>query len=242
MNRSTNILGFAFLAVAATMATSITMHHSPAKQKVAGKTGVPAAASRGLRPVTSPADGGRRSARSSGIREATADSLRVSLPETWLASLLPDERKAWTDRVAAVEAGAAEQLARLTTQLDLSPSQQRRLFPALVRSMPGYDSAMMVGGSVAAAETSLTPAEEIHSLLEEDQQALVEDREVNRQLWWQEIIEKLENDLTNATGGQPNSSPPEPPNSNVPGTVDEERIAPGARNGGNLFEMIEPGR
>ncbi|MCF7733068.1 MAG: hypothetical protein K9N23_15370 [Akkermansiaceae bacterium] len=242
MNRSTNILGFAFLALAVTMAASITMHHSPAKQKVAGKAGVPAADSRGLRPATSPADHSRRSARSSGIREAAADSSRVSLPETWLASLSPDERKTWTDRVAAVKAGADEQLARLTAQLDLSPSQQKRLFPVLVRSMPGYDAAMMVGGAVASPETSLTPAEEIHALLEQDQQALVEDREVNRQLWWQDIIEKLEKDLTNATGGPSDGNPPETPNNLPPGAVDEERIAPGARDNGNLFELLDPGR
>ena len=237
MKRSTNILGFAFLALAATLAASITMRNSPARIQTNSGPKIPDTGLGGARNPATPLDRLGRPDRPSRPGNSVQDSLKVSLPEDLLVTLPPDQRQAWLDRAAAVETAASAQLEKLTANLDLNATQRRKLFPALVRATAGYDAAMLVGGATVAADTSLTPAEEIHSLLDQDQQAQVEDTEVQRQLWWQDIIGKLEADLTNATGGAPATDPSAPA---VPAPTAEERIAPEARDDGNLFDLIAP--
>ena len=233
MKRSTNILGFVFLTLAATVAASITMRNAPAPSPTAAG---PKADATGARGAAAAPDRSAVPVRPSGVSRPVRDSFKVSLPETLLASLPPDQRQAWLDRAAAVEREASAQLEKLTANLDLNSTQRGKLFPGLVRATAGYDPAMIVGGATVAADPALTPAEEIHSLLNPDQQAQVEDTEVERQLWWQDIIGKLEADLTNETGGPaPDTSVPAAP---VP--ADEERVAPEARDDGNLFDLITP--
>ena len=237
MKRSTNILGFAFLTLAATLAASITMRNAPAPPRTASGPKADATGVGGSRGATVVPDRAAVPVRPSGISRPGRDSFKVSLPEILLASLPPDQRQAWLDRAAAVEREAGAQLEKLTANLDLTGTQRGKLFPALVRATAGYDSAMTVGGATVAADTGLTPAEEIHSLLDQDQQAQVEDKEVQRQLWWQDIIGKLEADLTNETGGAPATDPSPPA---VPAPTAEERVAPEARDDGNLFDLIAP--
>jgi hypothetical protein len=237
MNRSTNILGFAFLALAVTLAMSITMRNSPAPEKTGSAPGVQDVGTGGARRAATASGRSATSARPAGIRSPSRDPLKVSLAEDWLATLAPDERQRWLGRAGAVEREASKQLEKLTANLDLNSTQRRKLFPALVRAANGYDPAMIVGGAVVPTDSTLTPAEEIHSLLDPDQQTQLEDNEVRRQLWWQDIIQKLETDLTNATGGSPvdGTAPPA-----VSSPADEERVAPEARDDGNLFDMITP--
>ena len=236
MKRSTNILGFAFLTLAATFAASITMRNAPPPSRAASGPKPDATRAGGARGVAAVPDRSAVSVRSSGRSRPDRDSFKVALPEVWLATLPLDQRQTWLDRAAAVEGEASARLEKLTANLDLNSTQRRKLFPALVRPTAGYDSAMIVGGATVAAATGLTPAEEIHSLLDPDQQAQVEDTEVQRQLWWQDIIGRLESDLTEATGGisAPDVSAP------APAPTDEERVAPEARDDGNLFDLIAP--
>ncbi|MCF7674975.1 MAG: hypothetical protein K9N23_02005 [Akkermansiaceae bacterium] len=256
MSRSTNILGFAFLALAATLALSITLRNSPEPAKEASHPGSQAGSSASAR--SAPLASGRAAAlRRQAARNPAADPLKVSVSDAWLATLSPDERQDWLDRAAAVEREASGQLDKLTTSLDLNSTQRRKLFPALVRASAGYDPAMTVAGASVAGNSTLTPAEEIHSLLAPDQQAQLEDNEVQRQLWWQDIIDKLEVDLTNSTGGAPAGGAPAggapaggapaggapaggatTPAEPVPG--DTERVAPEARDDGNLFDLLAP--
>ena len=236
MKRSTNILGFAFLALAATLAATITMRNAPEPSLAASGPKADAAGAGGTRGVAEVPDRPAVRVRPTDISRPVRDSFKVLLPEVWLATLPPDQRQTWLDRAAAVEREASANLEKLTADLDLSSTQRGRLFPALVRAAAGYDPAMTAGGATLAADPALTPAEEIHSLLNPDQQARVEDNEVQRQLWWQDIIGKLEADLTNETGGPiPYRSAPATP---VP--ADVERSAPEARDDGNLFDMIVP--
>jgi len=237
MKRSTNILGFAFLTLAATLAASITMRNAPAPSQAASGPKADATRARVARGAAAVHDRPAVSVRASSLSRPARDSFKVSLPEVWLASLPPDQRQAWLDRATAVEQEAGVQLEKLTANLDLSSTQRGKLFPALVRATAGYDSAMIVGGATVASDTTLTPAEEIHSLLDEDQQARVEDNEVQRQLWWQDVIGKLEADLTDVTGGAPASGTSAPA---APVPAAEERIAPEARDDGNLFDLIAP--
>lgn len=236
MTRSANILGFAFLALAATLTAMITMRNSPQ----------PIRRDRVVSQAQSPR--GRVSAGRSAIRgenpeaRALARSVlkqrpRITLDRDWLDTLPEEERQDWLERAASVERKAYEQLEHLTAQLELSHAQRDKLFPALARSAPGFDPLMLVGGVPGYGRDDLTPAEEIHALLDQDQQAAVEDADVSRQLWWQSIIDRLEADLTYETGGAilGGEAAPAPAEPVMPGV---EREAPAARDGGNLFDMF----
>ena len=174
-------------------------------------------------------------------------------------------------RTAAVERAARVKLDRLTSKLDHTPAQGDKMFPLIVRSTPGYDPVMLVVGNLAsrsavaaagktqqviasqqqvpAATTTLTArtavavAEEIHQILDPQQQVLVEDQEVNRQLWWQDTLTRLEADLIDSTGGGTSTIAMTPadtattPESAAP--ADAGREAPDARESSNLFDLLD---
>jgi hypothetical protein len=237
MSRSTNILGFAFLALAATLAISITMHNAPAPTKAGSRPGVLPSGAEVARGATAASERPATAARPAGGRSPVRDLFKVSVPDAWLAEQPAALRQEWLDRATAVEREAGAQLEKLTASLDLNSIQRAKLFPALVRGAAGYDPVMVVGGSTVATDPGLTPAEEIHALLNPDQQEELEDNEVQRQLWWQDIIDKLEVDLTNATGGSSAQPAPVPAE---PAPADGERTAPEGRGNANLFDLIEP--
>ncbi|MCX6878312.1 MAG: hypothetical protein NTW21_31540, partial [Verrucomicrobia bacterium] len=167
--------------------------------------------------------------------------LRVVLPEPWLAALPIDQQHEWRARAAAVESDARVRLERLTAELELTGPQREKMFPVLVRAAPGYTPAMLVGGSADISAPSITTAEAVHQVLDPQQQALLEDREVNRQLWWQDTLARLEADLIESTGGVPAPSAAAPAATSpadatpAPG----ERVAPDARETHNLFDPLE---
>jgi hypothetical protein len=139
----------------------------------------------------------------------------------------------------ALDAAAHHHCARLTTDLALSAAQRDAMFPVLVRATPGYDPVMLVGGTRLAAESSVAAAEAIHQVLDPQQQALVEDQEINRQLWWQDTLARLEAGLLASTDGPPaavTATPPAPADAAPPAA---ERVAPAARENGNLFDTLE---
>jgi hypothetical protein len=235
MTRSANILGFAFLALAVTMTAMITMRNSPqmARDGATPQADQPRGRTPGKRAATPSAS----PAALASERAALERGPQITFAPEWLASLPADERQTWLARAAAVERQAREQLDRLTGQLDLSHAQRAKLFPALARSAAGYDPAMLIGGGSGFGRGDLTPSEEIHALLNEDQQETVEDGEVSRQLWWQAVLDRLEADLTNETGGGAAGPGGE---STVPQPVapDGEREAPDDRDDTNLFDLL----
>ena len=98
------------------------------------------------------------------------------------------------------------------------------MFPHLARSTPGYDPVMQIGG-VQLAGSSVTPAdEEIHDLLDPDQQARLEDQELDRQLWWEDLFARIDAELVDSTGGMPIREPATDQNRNA-----GERVAPSSR-------------
>lgn len=287
MNRSTTILGFALLAVAATMAAMITLRNRPAPAGIESYArremqASPNASSLSLRPsvgmigkdsgaVAEPSHGPAKvridpqagavvgqevanqgdngllrrlkSRRQPERRNENRESFRVSLSEEWLASLPPEQQVMWRSRVEAVDRAAGAQLAKLTEKLDLTPAQQKKIFPSLVRVSPGYDSAMTVEGTAGAESTvAATPAEEIHAALDPDQQAVVEDEEVMRHLWWEDIINRLEADLTTSTGGAPMNEAITGDSEETQAPADQSREIPETRDDFNLFDLIEPVR
>lgn len=238
MNRTTNILGFAFLALAVTMAATITMRNGPRGPRLTSTESDSkndSAASRGNVSHGNAASSGRASA----VRNSQAATPHVTAPPELLATLSESARNDWRERVAAVESQANDRLDKLSEQLDLSLSQRGKLFSAVVRSTPGYDPAMVITGVPDRGVTDLTPAEEIHALLDAEQRESVENEEVNRQLWWQDIIDKLEADLTNTTGGD-GMVAPETPAATEPEIPADDREAPESHEDGNLFDMLKP--
>jgi hypothetical protein len=236
MTRSANILGFAFLAVAATMTAMITMRNSPQtvrRERSSTQVQVPrgrVSAGRSAMRAESP------DARDSA-REVLQQRPRIDFDRQWLDSLPVEERQEWLERSAAVERAANGQLDQLTAQLDLTQTQRARLFPALARSAPGFDPVMRIGGVPGYGRDGLSPAEEIHSLLDPDQQLAVENADVDRQLWWQTIIDRLEADLYDQTGGVILGGEPAPATAE-PVVPAGEREAPAARGNVNMFDLL----
>jgi hypothetical protein len=240
MNRSTFIFGFALLVIAATLAASITLRHAPGDESEASRPGAgpprPAQRHALTKPPGLPGDSNALNAQR-GKATRTSDALRVTLPEPWLAALPDEQQAAWRTRSAAVERAARVKLECLTADLELSTAQRQKMFPALVRSTSGYDPVMVVGGGNLTGETSLASLDAIHQVLDPQQQALVEDQEVNRQLWWQDTLSRLEAELIESTGGAPASPAATLPASANPVPAAEERVAPDAREPGNLFDL-----
>ena len=234
MNRSTFILGFTLLAIAATLAVSITVRNAPGDSVTTPR---PAQRHAQANPAALLADSTDSHQQRPTIRKPGV--WHVALPAPWLDALPPAQQATWRTRAAAVERAAREELERLTNELDLSAAQRDKMFPALVRSASGYDPVMLVGGSPIPSATSLAALEDMHQVLDPQQQARLEDQEVNRQLWWQDTLSRLEADLIESTGGTPATpvAPPAPVDS-LPAI--EQRVAPEARDSGNLFELLEP--
>jgi hypothetical protein len=121
-------------------------------------------------------------------------------------------------RAAAVEQEANHDLKHLIGLLDLTETQQDRIFDSLVRHAPGWHPAMQTSGGAmpvgaaagtpdpfanptapAAVGTGTEPAiasrndllDAIASELTPDQQVELANAELERQEWWEEIIGKL---------------------------------------------------
>jgi hypothetical protein len=126
------------------------------------------------------------------------------------------------------EAGARRRLEELTTQLGLSANQQDKIFPLLVRSSPHYDESLRLAGSERHPGTPLSRLaadEALHGLLDPYQQVEFELAGAERDLWWSDVISRLEQDLNDST--QPDTLP----------AVGNEAPAPN-HGGGNLFDLL----
>jgi len=255
MNRSTFTLGFALLVIAATLAASITMRNAPVDTSKATPhdAGAPMTAQPRALAARGGTTGSTADSRSRNPHNQThhqeiatkVDSLYVTLPEPWLNGLPADQQAEWRSRTTTVERAAHKKLERLTADLDLNAAQIDKMFPLIVRSTPGYASVMLTGGNLTAT-TPVATAEEIHQVLDPQQQALAENQEVNRQLWWQDTLSRLEADLIDSTGGATATiaaTPAEVPTTPVVTTpATEERVAPEAREDGNLFDLLDSNR
>ena len=233
MKRSTLILGFALLIVAATLATTITVrndprHHRPdsSSRVVASKTGQPSNYH-----ATGSNDSRSGLARTSSGARRTRDYLDVSVPGPSLTGRPPEEQTALRQQAASVQRKARQKLERMTEEFALTAMQRRKMFPVLVRSTPGYDSSMQVAGVYLDEAPATTAAgEEMHGLLDSEQREQLEDQEVDRQLWWQDVFTRIERDLLDSTGGVPPAAAGDP--DPVPAApLPDERVTPPSRRG-----------
>lgn len=128
------------------------------------------------------------------------------------------------------EAYARHHLAELTARLDLSRKQRDTIFPLLVRSSPHYDRSLRLVGSEGHPGGALSRAEadaQIHELLDPYQQVERELSEAEKNVWWTDVIDRLEDDLHNST-----------PTGDLPPENSETTPPPPNHQGGNLFERL----
>ncbi len=202
MKRSNFTVVCALVVVAITLALKITFQPEPVP--------VAKAASASAIPKKSPS--GMKKFRGNPVRTlsvtpgaARSDGLTVSAGKDSPPSEAGDSSTA-EDRASQVEAAARMELARLNESLHLSADQQRKIFPILARSAPGYDPSMVVGGVVGGfasgsstgganavfhdGGTDHTAA--IYQELNPDQRAIYEETLIDEGLWWSDILAQIE--------------------------------------------------
>ena len=161
-------------------------------------------------------------------------------------------RKALEANVGKVESFALRQLAQLTSDLELTPEQQGRIFPILVRGARSYEPGMQVvdnrssnGSSNPVSESTadvkpLDPQEQQELLQQEldmpQEEALVNLSERDLMIW-EELINDLTKQLDQATPGQvaevtptPSSTPTQTPASTPAVEPEPEREVTGGSN------------
>ena len=137
----------------------------------------------------------------------------------FLPAAKPQSRQAGTEaipprdeliaRAAIVEDQANAKLQILTSRLGLSEEQQDRIFPILASSSAAFHPILQPEGSTnylkdsvfgegRAIEPGASVAEvenEIYPVLDENQKASLEEKAMDREAWWEDIVALLEEDL-----------------------------------------------
>lgn len=176
-------------------------------------------------------------------------------------------RKALEANASRVESFALRHLAQLTNDLELTPEQQRRIFPILVRGAQSYEPGMQVtdgrssnGSSKPVSETTtdvkpLNPQEQQELLQQEldmpQAEALVNLSERDLMIW-EELIDDLTRQLDKAMPGQvaevtpapaapPAQTPASTPAIEPPATGEGTTTPPESHGGRNLFDLVPGG-
>lgn len=124
-----------------------------------------------------------------------------------------------------VQRGARTRLEELNEGLLLTRTQQREIFPLLVRSHPHYNGSVhMVGATSALVDPLGKSAAQklIQKLFDPDQQLELEIMSLEAEAWWTDIIAALERDLIDSTKPLTNSPLPD----HDPTPHDEDPITP----------------
>ena len=112
-------------------------------------------------------------------------------------------------RAVIVEDQANTRLQALTSQLGLSEEQQDRIFPILASSSAAFhpilqpegsnnylkDSVFGEGKTIEPGASVAEVENEIYPVLDEDQKASLEEKAIDREAWWEDIVALLEEDL-----------------------------------------------
>jgi|GEM_PF-4974859 len=125
----------------------------------------------------------------------------------------------------------AIRLRELTRTLGLTADQRLQVGALLRRSDPGAAEASTAVAGDPGRLTRVQAEERIHALLDPVQQAEFEEILIDREQWWEEVIERLQRDLEDAT--RPADDFAEEPLPPPPGT-------PAPHRGGPLSELLNP--
>ncbi len=112
-------------------------------------------------------------------------------------------------RAVIVEEQANNKLQILTSRLGLTEQQQDRIFPILASSSPAFHPILQPEGSIdylqdsvfgdrKAIEPGASVAEvenEIYPVLDAEQKASLEEKAMDREAWWDDIVALLEEEL-----------------------------------------------
>ncbi len=244
------IFGVALLLVAVTLALTITFRNDPEG----------ASAERPQNDATSPAlrigtasprgsstapVGRRNPVRSPREKLPAVNELEVVMdngPAT--RDLSPAQRQDIAKRVPWVQQDVLSRLGKMTERLDLSPIQQHKVFPQLLRATTGYHPAMIInypaGTSLPSEELAAnekSPDEAIHDSLDPDQQEDFLQQKLDDQAWWEEIVAQLEDDFdaSVASNNGPVAAGQAPPEQEA---VAEPQPEPEPQQGVNLFDLL----
>ncbi len=159
---------------------------------------------------TGPSSGSayRQKPRSSAIRstessrqQSTNDGVASSEIETLLADRFPLSMGSNApshevrERLKLLRAESTERLNRLSHQLSLTPDQQQKAYPLLLRSSPFFGANILINGQTFPPVTANMVNEELLNTLDSVQQNdMIEDL-VDEREWWSELVADFEAEL-----------------------------------------------
>lgn len=145
-----------------------------------------------------------------------------------------------------VQAGALQRLEELTDELGLTEQQQLGIFPLLARAHPDYSRDLHLVGIPLTSDLAplgkIAADQRIHKLLTADQLLDLEILSASADVWWTDVIARLEKDLRESTK---DPLPPEDPPDHDPSPPDENppprpsAPLPSGTRPGNLFDLLE---
>ncbi len=173
-------------------------------------------------PIT-PREAGDFTAKTENLTRNPTNEKTLPSPAAHSPVFIPISEPELRRRAALVEQEANHDLKHLVTLLNLTDSQQDRIFDTLVRHAPDWHPAMQAGPvgfasdqtlpnkitapnssantgetfltDVGAAAESTLPLDEIAAALTPDQQDTLAESELDRQEWWAAILGDLEASL-----------------------------------------------
>ncbi|MEO1832531.1 MAG: hypothetical protein ABGZ08_08365 [Akkermansiaceae bacterium] len=99
------------------------------------------------------------------------------------------------ERLKLLRAESTERLNRLSHQLSLTPDQQQKAYPLLLRSSPFFGANILIGGQTFPPVTANMVNEELLNTLDSVQQNdMIEDL-VDEREWWSELVADFEAEL-----------------------------------------------
>ncbi|MDA7540496.1 hypothetical protein N8649_00105 [bacterium] len=137
----------------------------------------------------------------SSRQQATNDRVGSSEIETLLVDRFPLSMGSNTpshelrERLNLLRAESTERLNRLSHQLSLTPDQQQKAYPLLLRSSPFFGANILIDGQTFPPVTANMVNEELLNTLDSVQQNdMIEDL-VDEREWWSELVADFEAEL-----------------------------------------------
>lgn len=239
------IFGAALLLVATTLALTITLRNDPADREVAEENARDenvrqgTARNRGTANLAARARSTNPRPRAAQTREPDPTQSDVVIADDPATPLSSADRLMLSEKTGEVRNSALHRLDTMTEEFGLTPEQRRKIFPHLVRSVPGFHEAMVVsypGGKVAPIIIGdVSPDEAIHDALDPDQQDEFLEEQIDKRAWWDEIVTQLEEDYDSSLQSELDPV--------AAGTAPEEEEAPAeetpsSSQGGNIFDLL----
>lgn len=248
MDRTNLIFGLALLSLAAIVAVSQT---DDSEEPVASR-----------RPASIPPADRRRALDRGDSHPPLTTSLRtplgtlaapdfsVPILERLAVEPISASHPALEAQAQRVQNGALNRLEELARELDLTERQQLDIFPLLARSHPDYSTHLHLVGVPVSAEFDplgkVAAERRIFKLLDEDQKLELEFMAAAADVWWTDVIARLEKDLLESTrepvptGPAPEHDPAPPEEEPPPAPPAIVPSNPRGNGQNNLNDLLRP--